>query len=68
MRVIEPRYKHLTIHERLRTLASGEALHIVNDHDPRPLRFEIEHDHPGIFAWEYVESGPDIWRVAITRL
>ncbi|MHB8363254.1 MAG: DUF2249 domain-containing protein [Vulcanimicrobiaceae bacterium] len=68
VRVIEPRYKHPTIHSRLEALAAGETLQIVNDHDPRPLRFEIDHDRPGVFAWNYVESGPEVWRVDITRV
>lgn len=67
VRVIPPREKHPTIHSRLHELAVGESLTIVNDHDPRPLRFELEADHPGQFGWEYLESGPETWRVEISR-
>lgn len=67
VRVIPPRAKHPTIHERLAALAPGEALQIVNDHDPRPLRFELEADYPSVFSWEYVESGPETWRVTIVK-
>jgi uncharacterized protein (DUF2249 family) len=45
----------------------GETLRITNDHDPRPLRFEIERDRPGTFDWSYVERGPEIWQVDIRR-
>lgn len=67
IRTIPPARKHPTIHARLDTLASGDALTLLNDHDPRPLRFELEHDRPGAFAFEYLESGPELWRVHIRR-
>ncbi len=66
--VIAPRDKHPTIHRRLDALAVGESLVILNDHDPRPLRFEIEADHPGKHGWKYIEQGPETWRVEINRL
>lgn len=65
--VIPPRDKHPTIHRRLEALAVGESLVILNDHDPRPLRFEIEGDHPGKYGWKYLEEGPETWRVEIDR-
>lgn len=67
VRVIPPREKHPTIHARLHELATGETLTIVNDHDPRPLRFELEADYPQKFGWEYLERGPQTWRVEIKR-
>lgn len=67
VRIIPPPQKHVTIHEKLDQLAAGEALRITNDHDPRPLRYELEHDHPGSFAFDYVESGPEKWLVDIVK-
>lgn len=67
VRVIPPPQKHATIHEKLKQLAPGEALRITNDHDPRPLRYELEHDQPGSFAFDYVESGPEKWLVDIVK-
>jgi uncharacterized protein (DUF2249 family) len=43
-------------------------LQITNDHDPRPLRFELEADFPGAYKWDYLEQGPEIWRVAIRKV
>ncbi len=68
VRVIQPREKHPTIHARLNELQAGEALTILNDHDPRPLRFELEADYPDRFGWTYLENGPETWRVEILRL
>jgi uncharacterized protein (DUF2249 family) len=67
VRIIPPREKHPTIHARLNELAPGQTLTILNDHDPRPLRFELEADYPELFSWEYLESGPETWRVAIQK-
>jgi uncharacterized protein (DUF2249 family) len=67
VRTLAPPKKHATIHEVLEGLAPGETLRIVNDHDPRPLRYELEHDYPDSFEWTYVESGPHTWCVDIAK-
>ena len=67
VRVLPPPKKHTTIHEMLERLQPGEALRITNDHDPRPLRFELDHDHPNTYSFHYLESGPDTWLVDILR-
>ena len=43
-------------------------MEIVNDHDIKPLYGVFENLVPGKFAWEYRQQGPDLWRVAITKL
>jgi uncharacterized protein (DUF2249 family) len=59
--------RHEIIFARLDALAPGRALVIVNDHDPKPLRYQTEALWPGRFSWTYREAGPQIWRLAITR-
>lgn len=59
--------KHRTIRERLEQLDTGNTLRLINDHDPRPLRHELEDAYPGHFTWTYVESGPQTWRVDILK-
>jgi len=51
----------------LRKLSPGEALRITNDHDPRPLKFELDHDHPNTYSFNYLESGPTTWLVDIVK-
>ncbi len=68
VRTIPPRDKHPTIHRLLDQLAEGEVLRLLNDHEPRPLRYELEADRPGAFEWNYLESGPELWRVEIRKL
>jgi uncharacterized protein (DUF2249 family) len=49
-------------------LAAGGAMEIVNDHDIKPLQGVFEHLVPGAYAWEYLQQGPDLWRVAIRKV
>jgi uncharacterized protein (DUF2249 family) len=67
VRVIPPREKHPTIFKAFDGLAKGETLVLVNDHDPRPLRYQMEAEHPNTFDWIYEASGPELWRIRITR-
>ena len=64
---IPPRERHAQIFASFDALAVGHALQIVNDHDPRPLRFQFDDRTPGQFDWSYIESGPETWRVNIKR-
>jgi uncharacterized protein (DUF2249 family) len=66
VRPMPPRERHATIFERLDELDPGQTLRLVNDHDPAPLRYQLEATRPGQFGWEYVESGPDVWAIDIT--
>ena len=65
---IEPRLKHPTIFARFDELKSGESFRLHNDHDPKPLRYQFEAEFTGAFSWEYLEQGPDEFRVKITKL
>jgi uncharacterized protein (DUF2249 family) len=67
VRTIAPRDRHPLIFSTFNKLATGQALELVNDHDPRPLYFQFHNTVPGQFSWSYLEQGPDTWRVAITR-
>jgi uncharacterized protein (DUF2249 family) len=67
VRTIEPRERHPLIFSTFRALSAGESMELVNDHDPRPLYFQLQAEVPGTFAWNYLEQGPETWRVAITR-
>ena len=60
--------KHPTIFATYGGLAVGESFVLVNNHDPKHLREEFEADYPGSYGWEYVEKGPKVWRIRITKL
>ncbi|GAX90452.1 DUF2249 domain-containing protein [Effusibacillus lacus] len=63
-----PHMKHKVIFETFDKLQPGEALQLINDHDPRPLRYQFEMERPGQFSWEYLEQGPATFRVKIGRI
>src|SRR5690606_40004006 len=64
---IEPRLKHPTIFDHFDALAEGEAFEILNDHDPKPLYYQLLGERGNYFTWEYLESGPEWWRVRIAK-
>ncbi len=41
VRELPPQDRHPTIHEAFAELDGGEVLEIVNDHDPKPLFYEM---------------------------
>jgi uncharacterized protein (DUF2249 family) len=49
-------------------LLPGESLAVVSDHRPKGLRAHFDETLAGRFAWEEVESGPEVFRVVIRRL
>jgi regulator of cell morphogenesis and NO signaling len=65
--VIEPRLKHPTIFARFDELDPGESLTIHNDHDPKPLYYQLLGERGNIFEWEYLEQGPESWKVKISK-
>ena len=64
---IPPREKHPAIFNTFDALAAGESFVLVNDHDPRPLKNQFDFERKGSFNWEYVEQGPEVWKVRLTR-
>jgi regulator of cell morphogenesis and NO signaling len=65
--LIEPRLKHPTIFEHFDALQPGQAFYILNDHDPKPLYYQMIAVRGNVFTWKYEEQGPDIWKVLITK-
>ncbi|WIY52367.1 DUF2249 domain-containing protein [Devosia sp. YIM 151766] len=67
VRTIPPRERHPQIFAKAHGLAVGESFVIVNDHDPRPLHYQLQAEFPGQFSWTYLQAGPEIWQVALGR-
>jgi uncharacterized protein (DUF2249 family) len=67
VRPLAPRQRHSTLFETWGRLAAGEALLLVNDHDPLPLYYQFACEHRREFHWEYLEQGPETWRARITK-
>jgi uncharacterized protein (DUF2249 family) len=66
-REYEPKDKQPTILKTFDSLQPGETMELINDHDPSPLRHMFNAELPNKFEWNYLEQGPDVWRVAITK-
>jgi uncharacterized protein (DUF2249 family) len=67
VRDMPPAQRHETIFATYEDLAPGAAFVLVNDHDPKPLRYQFEAEHAGQFIWEALVAGPEVWRVRIGR-
>jgi uncharacterized protein (DUF2249 family) len=68
VRSLVPAERHRKIFQMVDALAAGGAFVFINDHDPKPLYYQLEAEHPKQFSWRYLESGPVVWRVEIGRL
>ncbi|MDX5420065.1 MAG: DUF2249 domain-containing protein [Hymenobacteraceae bacterium] len=66
--VLEPRMKHPTIFNWFDNLNGGEAFVIHNDHDPKPLYYQLLGERGNTFTWEYLLQGPESWEVKISKL
>jgi regulator of cell morphogenesis and NO signaling len=65
--VIEPRLKHPTIFASFDELSAGEAILLHNDHDPKPLYYQLLAERGNTFGWSYLNSGPLVWEVEIRK-
>lgn len=68
VQAIPPYQRHQVIIDAVQGLRPGEAFALVNDHDPRPLHLQLRALFGNVFAWEYQEQGPEVWRVRISKL
>jgi uncharacterized protein (DUF2249 family) len=68
VRTLVPAQRHQKIFQLVNELVSGASFVLVNDHDPKPLYYQLEADYPKQFSWTYIERGPVVWRVEIGKL
>ena len=67
VRTIVPRERHPLIFSTFHNLAPGSAFLLVNDHDPKPLYYQFKAELKQAFAWDYLERGPEVWKVRIAK-
>jgi uncharacterized protein (DUF2249 family) len=67
VRELPPIRRHAVIFETFDALPVGGAFELVNDHDPKPLYYQLAAEQGGTFDWQYLEQGPTVWRVRIAR-
>jgi uncharacterized protein (DUF2249 family) len=66
-RLVPHAIRHATIFGALDAVAPGRGMVLVAPHDPLPLLAQIEQRLPGAFAVEYLERGPEAWRLQFVR-
>lgn len=67
VREIPKPQRHPKIFSIFDGLAVGEALVLVNDHDPRHLHDEFEADRAGGYSWEYLVREKRDYRIRIGK-
>lgn len=65
--LLKPGEKHPEIFKRFDALVEGDHVTIFNDHDPKPLYYQLLGERGNVFKWEYLEQGPEWWKVRITK-
>ncbi len=59
--------RHATVFGAVDSIRSGHSLVLVAPHDPLPLLKQLSERHDGAFAVSYEVSGPDAWRLRLSR-
>jgi len=65
VRPIAPQRTPPTVVATYNKLAPGESFVLVTDQEPTAVRTVLETVRGA--GWTYLESGPEVWRVRITR-
>ncbi|MCK9485150.1 MAG: DUF2249 domain-containing protein [Dehalococcoidia bacterium] len=68
VRPLPPREKHPKVFATFDALPVGGALQLVNDHDPRPLFYQMQAERPGQVGWDPQEQGPERWVIRIAKV
>jgi uncharacterized protein (DUF2249 family) len=67
LRLIAPTQRHSLVFGTFSDLPLGQAVDLIVDHDPRQLNAQFQSRFSGQFNWSYLEKGPEVWRVEITK-
>ncbi len=60
--------RHPRVFDAWEGMEPEETLRIINDHDPKALRYQFEGEFKDLFDWQYAAQGPDGWVVNIRKL
>ena len=51
----------------LKHLPDGCELELISDQDPRPIQASYQLEFPNRPQWNYLESGPTLWRATLSK-
>jgi uncharacterized protein (DUF2249 family)/quercetin dioxygenase-like cupin family protein len=60
--------RHTMVLDAFDSLSVGDTFIFINDHDPQPLKMQIEQMRDTEMCWEYIERGPEVFRIHVTRV
>lgn len=66
VQLIPHEIRHATIFGALAGIRPGRGLIIQATHDPVPLLRQLDQMQPGVYQVEYLERGPQVWRIKFT--
>jgi uncharacterized protein (DUF2249 family)/iron-sulfur cluster repair protein YtfE (RIC family) len=66
-RAVPHAIRHATIFGALDSVGPGGGMVLVAPHDPLPLLMQVEERSPGLFSVDYLERGPEAWRIRFVR-
>jgi len=67
IRPYPPAERHEMFYKAFADIKPSEAFEFINDHDPKPLYYQMEAESKEPFKWEYLEQGPDAWKVRVIK-
>lgn len=68
LRPLPPPQRHGLVFATFNALKLNDSFMLINDHDPNPLRMQMDFMHHGEMGWEYLERGPEAFRIKVTRI
>jgi uncharacterized protein (DUF2249 family) len=68
VRPVEPKYRFEAIIGAYEALPPGTTLELTVDHDPKCMYYTLEATRgEDEFTFEYLDDGPVVWRIEVTR-
>lgn len=67
VRTVPHAIRHATVFGALDAVEKGSGMVLIAHHDPLPLLAQIEARTPGEFAIDYLDRGPEMWRLQFRR-
>lgn len=68
LRPMVARERHALIFRELDRLEVGDTLTLINDHDPKPLYYQLQAERPDVFAWDSQPTSDEEWHIQVQRL
>ena len=68
IRELDPFVRYPIVAATFEDLISSEKLELTNNHDLQHLlKYKFTLDYPDEYDYEYIEQGPAVWKVLITK-